>query len=205
MSELGFTPTSFHKLVGFILRELNREVGAVELAKIIYLTDVEAMELLGRSVSEDEYTRQKKGPLPMHFYPIIRDLDGAEIEIVIKPTIFRPKHCHRLGKELRFEFDLTPEQEAVARRVIDKVRDLRLSAIVKLAYETKPMIKLLKTEEASGRGKLLGEHVDLSEVDQNPRLARWRRNRAKQKSKPDPEYEAHRDEERNQAEEMFAA
>ena len=57
MSELGFTPTSFHKLVGFILKELNHEVGAVELAKFLYLIDVDAMKLMGRTITGDEYTQ----------------------------------------------------------------------------------------------------------------------------------------------------
>jgi len=204
MSELGFTPTAFHKLVGFILRELNREVGAVELAKFLYLIDVDAMKLMGRTITGDEYTRVQRGPLPMHFYSIIEEMSGAEIERYIKPTLLRAKHCHRLGKKPRFEFDLLPEEELVARKVIEGAKELKLSELISLAYETEPMRKILKREQTAGWGLLQGEHVDLVDVSQNQKLARWRKNKNKHEASSDPEYEMHLLEELKQAEEILS-
>jgi len=204
MSKSGFEPTPFHRLVGYILREIGREVGAVELAKIIYLIDVEAMRLLGRTITGEFYTRQKKGPLPMHYYSVIEDMEANEISIVMKPTFYRPKRCHSFSGKQRFGFDLSPEQEIIAQRVLDRVKGLRLKEIINLAYETEPMQNILKRESKSGE-KLLGEHVDLSDVSQNPRLARWRENKAAYEKSPDTEYEAYFERERKILEEMFSA
>jgi len=202
MSEMGFIPTSLHKLTVFILKELRRELGAIELAKFLYLIDVERTELLGSTLTGEIYTRQKKGPLPLNFYAIIEDMDGSEIDLFIKPRFPFPKHCHRLGDNIRFNISLSPEDTYIARRVINKLRDLNPKEIEILAYETEPMRRILAKEKETGM-KHRGEQLDFSFIEQEPRLARWRQNKTQYEENPDLKYEAFLAEERKQAQEIL--
>jgi len=204
MSDSSFTPTPLHKLIVFILRELKRELGAIELAKIIYLVDVESIKLLGRSISGDEYLRRERGPLPTGFYRAIEEMKGAEVNVVIHPRFLWPKHSHGLGSTIRFPCNFEPEIEAVVRRVLERLAPLRPRQIEQLAYETEPMMHILATEQE--RGFIIeGVTVDLSKVEMNQRLARWRENKARHLANADPEYEAFLEGERREAQEILAS
>src|SRR3989337_2593482 len=105
-----FSPTKLHSLMLLILNYLNREFGKIEFAKLIYLIDAEAIELLGAPISEDGYTRQERGPLVNQFYNALRDMLGHEIELERTISIgFSSfgKHALRPGKDPRFEPNLS--------------------------------------------------------------------------------------------------
>lgn len=189
MSELGFAPTPLHKLIFFVLSRIDREVGAVELAKIVYLIDVEKKRLLGSALTDEQYTRQEKGPLPWHFHSAIKQMSGNEVTVKLEARRGHEKHSHAVGKHIRFDCALSDEDELIAERVLNRVRPLRPRQIEDLAYDTEPMTKILD-EEREAQSLHLGEHLDMTLIEEEPRMALWRKNKARYDANPDPEYEA---------------
>jgi len=204
MSEIGFDLTQLHKLIYFIIENLDRRLGAIELAKIVYLVDVENMRFLGETLTSGEYVREKMGPLHGDFYRAIEDMDGYEVHVSVERRLRQDKHNHMLGEQPRFEAEFDPKHELIIRKVLEKVQALRPRAIERLAYETEPMKRIIE-EEGAGNNYLVDEPIDFSVIDLNERLAHWRKNRAAYIQEPDHEYEAYLEEERELAEEIFAA
>lgn len=184
-----FTPSKLQVLIVYILSSLRREVGAVELAKIVYLIDVEKMKMLGETVTGETYTRQEKGPLARNFGNCLTQMDDFEVNIAVglssgNSQILKKKHT--LGNNLRFQPSLDQVDEAVAKRVLSRVLGLAPLDIEKLAYKTEPMLAIIKQESEIGR-KLFGEQIDFSLVARNHILEKWQSN-MKKPSKPDPKF-----------------
>lgn len=204
MSYLGFNPTPLHNLIVFVLSKLDREAGAVELAKVLYLVDVESEKLFGSTLTGEEYTRQDRGPLPWHFHSAIRQMEGSEVNRRIERRFFYSKHCHTIGNDLRFDVALTPQDKFVALRVIKRVKPMSPQEIEKSAYNTEPMLNI-QAEEIKTGTKHIGERIDFSLVEKDSRLARWRKNKAAYEANPIPEYEAIFEKEMVEHEEFLAS
>lgn len=182
-------PTKLQDLIVYVLNTLEHEVGSIELAKILYLVDVEKIALFGKLVTDEEYTRQKKGPLARNFQSAIDEMDGFEVKVVIVPTSGKtgiPKKSHSMGDKFRFESQLSETDLIAANRVISRVKGLTPIQLEGLAYATEPMRALLGKEEKIGH-PAIGEVVDLRRVSPHPSILRWREN-MKKAEKPDPEY-----------------
>lgn len=182
-------PTKLQDLMVYVLNTLEHEVGSIELAKILYLIDAEKISLFGKSVTDEEYTRQKKGPLARNFQTAIDEMDGFEVKVVIVPTSGKtgiPKKSHSLGDNLRFESKLDETDLIAANRVISRVKGLTPIQLEALAYATEPMRVVLGKEEKVGH-PIIGEVVDLGHVTSHPSIVRWREN-MKKAEKIDPEY-----------------
>jgi hypothetical protein len=204
MKEIGFSPTPLHKLILYVLKGIGREVGRIELAKILYLVDAEKVRLLGSTLTGEEYTRQKLGPLSRNFSGAIEDMDGNEIVVKIHPGFMHPKHEHTLSDTIRFSIDLSPEDALIANRVINQVKDKSVKEIEHMAYETEPMRAILDQENKLGT-RLYGEPVDFSLIKLDPRMKRWRENKSKYEQKPDKGYEEFFAEERQLGEEILSS
>jgi uncharacterized phage-associated protein len=143
-------PTKLQDLMVYVLNTLEHEVGSIELAKILYLIDAEKISLFVKSVTDEEYTRQKKGPLARNFQTAIDEMDGFEVKVVIVPTSGKtgiPKKSHSLGDNLRFESKLDETDLIAANRVISRVKGLTPIQLEALAYATEPMRVVLGKEE----------------------------------------------------------
>jgi len=178
MPPLSFAPTKLHSLMVFILDYLDRELGKIEFAKLIYLVDLEAYRLLGETITGDNYNFQEKGPLIDSFYIALQDMSGHEIISERKASLgFSAfgKHSQRKGKEQRFLIDLNDIERAVIIRAIEKLKNFTPRQLEDLAYQTEPVKKVLEIEEKLGQ-KPIGSRVDLSTAKQNESIKRWRKN-----------------------------
>ena len=190
MSEAGFSPTNLQKLIVFVISELNRGIGAIELAKLIYLIDVEKMKLTGQTMTGEEYVRLQKGPLARNFQNCINEIDDYEIKITVGPSRgfsqFEKKE-HEIGGNPRAEFSLDSIDLVIARKVLNRIGHLRPLALERLSYDTEPMQDILQREKEAG-DFLKGETLDLNLIKPDLGLQLWREN-MKTEQELDPEYE----------------
>jgi len=206
MPRQTFSPTKLQNLIVFILSSLNREVGSVELAKIVYLIDVEKMKMLGETVTGETYTRQEKGPLAKNFGTCLTQMDDFEVNIVIGLSRGHspiPKKKHTLGDHPRFKPSLDQINEAIAKRVLARIVGLSPWEIEKLAYDTEPMKAITGRESELGRN-LLGEQIDFSLVERSHILDKWRAN-MKKPVKPDPKFDKFLKQEAAEIDQILAA
>jgi len=204
MADQDFSPTPLQKLIVILLQRLQRELGAIELAKMLYLIDVERTRLLGASFTGEVYTRQAKGPLPLSFYDAVREMQGLEVRVTIKPSLGNSaydKHCHSIGDTVRFDLALSPADELIVTRIVQRLRGRTPRELERMAYETEPMRRILQ-EEASSGTKHVGRKVDLADVTRDPKMAAWRANKAAEEI--DAEYKAFLREEREEAQRILS-
>lgn len=176
-------PNKLNSLIMFILSQAGRELGAVELAKIVYLIDLEKVILSGDTITGEKYTRREKGPLAVNFQKSITQMDGFELNVTVDAKSGNsafPKHKHTLGKKPRFQPVLDLVELAVAKRVLIRITNFSPIQIERLAYDSEPMKLILSKEEKAGH-LILGEEIDFSVVKPNTVLENWRQNRKKTK------------------------
>ena len=206
MNGSEFSPTGLHSLMVFILSEIDREPGAIELAKIVYLIDVEKVKLTGETMTGESYTRQDKGPLAQNFGSCRGDMDGYEISVTLRgsgKTPQYPKQAHILGDNLRFQPSLDMVDPVIARRVLARVKNLTPREIESLAHDTEPMKAILEEECRTGK-RLLGAPLDFSLVEPNPIVQKWRAN-MQRPVVVDNEFEAFLQQESKEIDQILAA
>lgn len=180
----GLAP--IHRLIVYILKKLGRELGTVELVKIVYLIDIEFFKLFGRTLTGLNYIRHELGPYTRKISEAVTDLEEKEgkiIETHIVPSRGYspiPKKSHKLGKEVKFEPGLRPEEQEVTSQVLRKMKNLSVKQLEKLAYETEPMRDILEKEKRA-KVKLYGADLDFSLVKRDEFMKRWLANREKEK------------------------
>lgn len=197
-------PSKLQSVVLYILSHINRDLGAIELAKIVYLIDAEAVLMLSDTITGETYYRQEKGPLAVNFGNEITNMDGFEMQISIsksRGTSDIPKKNHTLGEKPRFQPELEPRELAVIHRVINRVKNLEPLQIEQMAYSTEPMKAILKTEK---KNKHLGTPIDFSLIEKNKIIEKWRENQ-KSKKTLDSEYQAFLEKERSEVKEIIAS
>jgi hypothetical protein len=79
--------------------------------------------------------------------------------------------------------------EVIINSVLARVRGLAPRQLEKLAYDTEPMKQMTDAEARLDGALLLDQPVDLSLVEPDPLMARWRENRRRYLASPDPERE----------------
>jgi hypothetical protein len=189
MNEMDLHPTKLQSLILYIVQNLHRELGGIELAKIIYLIDVEMMRNVGRTITGESYSRAPIGPLAHDFSCAINTMLGFEITIreeQSKGYSGINKNCHILGDDPRFKPELDDLELLFAHKVLKEIGQLSPIQLENLAYETEPMKAIVEEEKTTGQER--GKVLNLSLINQNPAYRRWRENISKPQ-KRDPEYE----------------
>ncbi len=189
MNEMDLHPTKLQSLILYIVQNLHRELGGIELAKIIYLIDVEMMRNVGRTITGESYSRAPNGPLAHDFSCAINTMLGFEITIreeQSKGYSGINKKCHILGDDPRFKPELDDLELLFAHKVLKEIGQLSPIQLENLAYETEPMKAIVEEEKTTGQER--GKVLNLSLINQNPAYRRWRENISKPQ-KRDPEYE----------------
>lgn len=199
-------PSKLQSLIVYIVAQCGRELGAIELAKIVYLVDLEKVALSGETMTSERYTRQEKGPLAENFGNCIAQMDGFELMVSIDANSGNsgiPKHKHALGKQPRFGPTLDPIELATAKRVLARIKNLSPIQIERLAYNSEPMKAILSKEREVGH-ILLGEGIDFSILKPNAVLTMWRQNQKDTKPK-DEKFEDFLAQERAEINELLAS
>lgn len=177
---------SIHRLIVFIFKKLDRELGTVELVKIIYLIDVEFFKFFGRTLTGLNYIRHELGPYTRKISEAVTDLEEKEGKIIKTRLCFSkghssiPKKSHKLERDVRFEPDLLPEEQEVANQLLNEIKGLSVKQLEKEAYKTKPMQAILEKEKKANV-KLNGAELDFSLIERDEFMKRWTINREKDK------------------------
>ena len=187
-----FVPTKVHHLVYYVMQRLKREVGAIELMKIIFLIDVAYFRLFGRSLTGLQYVRHEKGPYAREISDAAEDMDTHELSLQSRPcrgSSQYPKKARSLGEAPRFEAVLAPDEAQVVDETLHRIGGLRPKELEEQAYSTEPMRAMLE-QEATCKQKLVGRPLDLLLLQRDSFMLQWLKNReAREKVPPDDEYE----------------
>ncbi len=190
LQQRPFEPSAIHHLVYFIVNSLGREVGAIELMKLVYLIDVGCWRLFGRTLTGLEYVRQKKGPFSAAVNDAVTDMIGFELTQEIRSTrTDYPKHACRPGDRPRFTPGFSPIDQEIIRQTLREIGPKSVGDLEKLAYETEPMATIIDLERRTGE-KLLNEKLNFGLLKRDEFVLRWLKNRALLRDVPvDPDYQ----------------
>lgn len=142
-----------------VVREAKQPVYKTALAKLTYLADWEHLQKYGKTISGADYRRQERGPLPVELFRLTF-LDGAELRTEHGPkggVLYSP------GPSPRFRPELTPDELGTIRAVLARFSAHTVAALVDAAYQTPPMVDVIREEEKAG-GKLYGRPLRLDEA-----------------------------------------
>ncbi len=191
--------STIHRLIVYILKKLDRELGTVELVKIVYLIDVEYFKLFGKTLTGLSYIRRELGPYTRDISNAATELEEKEGEIfetrLVPSKGFSPipKKSHKLKEEVRFEPELAPEKREVVNQVLNKIKSLSPKQLEKESYKTEPMQEILKKEKRV-KEKLHGARIDFSLIERDKFMERWLANR--KKTKKDLDYDQYLEKEK---------
>ena len=182
-------PTRLQMLMVKILSLLDRDIGSIEFAKLLYLVDVESIRLRNFSIFGQEYIRYPKGPVPKDFFEDKECLEGFEIEQEIGISGGKSgmiKNSHHIGNDMRFSPSFDEVEETIIRKAISKLKAFTPIMLEDLSYKTEPMRALTEKEQEASELKI-GELLDLKLIIPNKRMELWR-NKTKKTILPDQEY-----------------
>jgi uncharacterized phage-associated protein len=174
---IHISPEKIESVIVYILEKLNRGVKSVELAKYLYLIDIESMRFTGKTITEQPHNRAPQGPLARDFKSSTNRMNGYEIEISVIENVDGnglDSHFHRIGKKPRFNKDLTKLDIAIINRVLGRYYNKSVGQLKKIAYDTKPWKAILLREEESGES--YHGAIDLSVEEKNKDVIEWENN-----------------------------
>lgn len=183
--------TKLQSIIAYILENCGRDVGTVELVKLVYLIDVAYYRLFGKTLTELEYIRYTLGPYTGDIGRIASELEvlGVLIITITKSRGFSniPKRNHKFsGNNAKlFVSSLTKE---VINKTLSNIRTKSPKQIEKLAYETEPMLEVLKDEKKLNK-KLNGTPLDFSKINRDKFMQEWLMNCKKLTTEEDLDYD----------------
>lgn len=135
--------TLLHELVLIFVKQF-KEISLFKLTKLLYLTDIMALEKIGRTLSGEIYLRQQEGPWIPHLNKVVKSLKDDEIKVFHKNiTVYVSQ-----GPNCNFKISFDEESLAVIINIFERYGHMNESQIKSAAYLTKPMKYILKKERA---------------------------------------------------------
>ena len=198
-------PSKLEKLILYILKSLDRSVGSVELAKLIYLIDIESFRLTGATITNQKYYRAPLGPIVSDFEVARSWLDGFEINVSEEQTPSprgTKKHSITLGPKPRFSSDFSSVEEAIISKALSRYSKKSVSELKRIAYDTEPW-KIIQDYETTNKKYFRGE-LDLSSLKRNLIYSDWL-SKKDSAIKKDKEYEEFLSNERNEVKELLSS
>lgn len=165
-----FVPTKLQHLIVHIVRTLS-DVSRLKLAKLIYLIDWEHYLRTGEQLTKAFYIRQKMGPLITGLDNAIDKLDRHEIKFSKNP--FSGYH-HQIGARPRFEPKFTLQEIATIEEELKKYCQLNNETLQNIAYDTRPMLDILK-EESEKCKRMLNIHINFKKYPTRDPLQKYRK------------------------------
>lgn len=205
--ETPFAPNKVHHLIYHVVKSLDRELGAIELMKIIFLIDAAYWRLFGKTITGIQYIRKQKGPFAPEISEAARDMHDRELNyrrcLSRGRSEFLKKACSP-GSRPRFDPELPPEEAELVRQTLRVIGHLDPRALERLAYDTEPM-RAVSDKEARLGWNLSGTPLNLDLLERDSFMLRWLKNREIAMSiPPDEEYERSKQNERREFEELLA-
>ncbi len=139
------SPSAFQQTAYVIAHSLEH-LSYFKLTKLLYLADLRALKLFGRTITGEIYLRQQEGPWPPEMHNQLSVLDGHELYIGTRHR--RP--FVNIGSSARFDVQLSEEDLSVIFDIVEKYGHLSNAEVKSSAYSTQPMKYILR-EEKKGR------------------------------------------------------
>ncbi|MEE9465229.1 MAG: uracil-DNA glycosylase family protein [Candidatus Neomarinimicrobiota bacterium] len=136
------SPSAFQQTAYVIAHSLEN-LSYFKLTKLLYLSDLRALQLLGKTITGEIYLRQQEGPWPPKMPDQISALDGHELCVGFRHR----KPFVKIGSSARFDVELSEEELSVIFDVVEQYGHLSNAAVKTFAYSTKPMKYILREEE----------------------------------------------------------
>ena len=132
------TPAPLRDLVLFLIHESSQEVGITKLMKLVFLADVEHVQLYGERLCDIDWTWYNYGPFSQSVYGAVEALDSEGLIQDILMTEQRSiKSLDMPAVEALME--ISARHRYTARRVLSRYGKLSLHAIKQVAYGTETM------------------------------------------------------------------
>jgi len=139
----------------------------IELFKLLYLLEVEAYKLTGKTFFDStvSFTRDKNGPISATIYHALNDLDDKYITINSqqKANYPYPRHCISLKKLIK-KINLQPSEKIFVNSVIEEYLPMTISNLKNVVYNTEPMKKMQEEERQQKVSVLKGYQIDFSSI-----------------------------------------
>lgn len=183
-------PTKVQSVSIYLLQNYGKQVGTIELNKLLYLIDAAFYRLFGRTVSGLSYIRYDKGPYTRQITDELSELIDYEVLREYKPSrgyskFLKVAWCK--GKNPRFEPEMEAEEKEVTNQVFRKVRGLSPRDLERLAYKTEPMQEIIERERILGY-LLLGEPIDFHKLKRDSFMQEYLENLERPISSEDNEH-----------------
>jgi uracil-DNA glycosylase family 4 len=123
--------------------ELSGRMTYFKLTKLLYLFDLQAMRVLGRTYASDVYLRQVDGPWPPHLDKALKAMEGYEV----RRWFSRGVPIVNIGPSPRAEIQLNDDALRIISEVWEKFGGFSNSAIKTVVYRTTPMRFILAQED----------------------------------------------------------
>ena len=155
------TDKKLEQSIVYVLKKQPVEI--LRLVKLIYLSDYIYSKTFGHKKSfTGAYVREKWGPMPTNFYPVFNDMKRRGI-------VGRDGNVVTLKKNSPTNL-LSEEELACLDKVLRDFEDISTNKVMKTAYGTEPMLKIIELETSLSGEKLVGEEIDFKEIEPNPLL-----------------------------------
>jgi uncharacterized phage-associated protein len=135
--------TPLHELVLLFVKQF-KEVSLFKLTKLLYLTDLMALETIGKTLSGEIYLRQQEGPWIPNLNKVFESLKGCEIKVLYKnkiPYISQGPNCN-------FKISFDEKALTIFTNVLKRYGEMNDTKIKSFTYLTKPMKYILRREKA---------------------------------------------------------
>lgn len=120
------TPDRFKRLVHYVCTltaDDPAKMGAVQLNKALWLSDLTAYYRLGKAITAARYVRREFGPVPSSILPVLRDLQQEGALTVRDADHFGwKKKEYIVHREETGEF-LTPEEMKIVKEIVEFVTE----------------------------------------------------------------------------------
>jgi uncharacterized phage-associated protein len=159
------SPVPLRDLIFFLIQESPRDLSITKLMKLVFLAEVEHVQLYGERLCDIDWTWYNYGPFSQSVYGAVESLDA---EGLIQDVLMTQQHSVRNldMPEVDIPTAIGARHRYTAKRVLSRYGHLSLHAIKQVAYATETM-----------RHAEQGERLDLmqetrrSVVDSDPALA----------------------------------
>jgi len=196
-----------HHIIPHVLKNIGKDVGTIELVKIIYLIDVQYFKLFGEKMTNLGYIRHKKGPYTREITNAVADLEEIDdCPLSIKHIFSKGnspfiKKAHKF-KDSNFKIDLSNIERFIINSVLEKIKSLDVRQLEKESYKTKPMLDILGKEKKA-KIFLYYSPLDFSLIERDSFMQEWESN--KDKTKEDEEYNKFLECEKEEMREVFSS
>lgn len=138
-------PSAFQQAAVVITNTL-KQLPYFKLTKLLFLSDLRALEEHGETITGQIYLRQPEGPWPPKMLDELKALDGFEIQMTRRGRT----SVVEIGPAPRFDVDLDSVELETIFDIVERYGQLSNSRIKTSTYSTSPMRYILR-EERRGR------------------------------------------------------